>query len=158
MSTSTKEGNLMYKRFEILFSLFQKGIVLADNMFVLEEGQMEYFYYVIEPYLVLDDNETPFLTLQQFLLENRNSLGGFEKRRELFSKCKNLLDHLSMYDQAYCGLNSRKIVVDDEENVFLLPFSLKASLVNKPYERSYYPVEVLRLLQNSEKKEQVKSL
>ena len=41
----------MYKRFEAMFLMFQKGLVLADNMFILEEGNNTFFYYIIEPYL-----------------------------------------------------------------------------------------------------------
>jgi hypothetical protein len=38
-----------------------------------------------------------------------------------------------MLGQPYCGLNSRSIVIDDEVNVFLMPYSIEYNLVNKPY-------------------------
>ena len=49
---------------------------------------------------------------------------GFNCRKQLFIKCKNLFDNLFQYGQPYCGLNSRNIVIDDQGNTFLMPFNL----------------------------------
>ena len=55
----------------------------------------------------------PFITLQQYLFENRQHLQGFESKKALFIKCKNLIDNLFQTGQSYCGLNTRNIVIDD---------------------------------------------
>ena len=49
-----------FNRFENLIQLFNQGIVLADNVFILEESG-SLFYYVIEAYL--DDPNSRFQTL-----------------------------------------------------------------------------------------------
>ena len=51
-----------------MFALFQKGVILADNMFILAEGMSKFYYYIIEPYLSLNNNpNNAFITLQQYL-------------------------------------------------------------------------------------------
>lgn len=113
-----------------------------------------YYYYVIEPYLAThlptssnsSSPPSPFLTLQQYLSLHPHL--SFPERKSLLLKCKNLLDNLSLHGQVYCGLNTRNVVVDEEEGtLFLMPFGLEVGVVgNTAYERSYCPREVLSVI------------
>ena len=91
--------------------MFQKGNIIADNIFILEERNT-YFYYIIEPYLTNKVDEI-FVTLQQYMFENRNNFCGFDNKLAIFHKCKVLLDNLSQFEVKYYGLNTKKIIVDD---------------------------------------------
>jgi hypothetical protein len=75
-------------RFRALHRLYKNGIVLADNMFILEEGE-SFFFYVIEAEIERDSSR--FETLQQYLDSNELDEDG---RKELISKMKILVDCL----------------------------------------------------------------
>jgi hypothetical protein len=105
-------------RFRALHQLYKNGIVLADNMFLLEECE-EMYFYVIEA--ELDAKESRFVTLQHYLYEDGISQ---EERLAILAKIKILVDCLHQEGQAYAGLDPRKIVIDDEKHLYLAPFDL----------------------------------
>lgn len=59
-------SNECLPRFKALHKLYKSGIVLADNMFILEEGD-SLFFYVIEAEVEKDSSR--FATFQQYLFE-----------------------------------------------------------------------------------------
>lgn len=54
----------LFPRFKVLSKLYKNGIVLADNMFIIEECEQHYFY-VIEAELEAANRR--FRNLQQYL-------------------------------------------------------------------------------------------
>lgn len=75
-------------RFKALHRLYTNGIVLADNLFVLQECE-EFYYYVIEAEIALDNAR--FQTLQQYLYNNQPSV---EESKAILGKIKILVDCL----------------------------------------------------------------
>lgn len=103
----------------MLSKLYKNGIVLADNMFIIEECEQHYFY-VIEA--EIEPANRRFRNLQQYLYEERPSE---EQRKAMVSKIKILVDCLHQEGQAYAGLDVRGIIVDDEDHIYLAPFQLE---------------------------------
>ena len=108
----------MLPRFKALHTLYKNGIVLADNMFILEECEAFYFY-VIEAEVEIDDQR--FETLHHYLY--CNSLGE-EEGRSILGKLKILIDCLHQEGQSFAGLDPRRVIIDDEKNLYLAPFDL----------------------------------
>lgn len=77
-----------FARFKTLYKLYKSGIVLADNMFIIEECE-ELYFYIIEAELELGGGR--FCSLMQFLYENKLSE---EERKGFVGKIKILLDCL----------------------------------------------------------------
>lgn len=75
-------------RFKALHRLYKNGIILADNMFILEEGEA-LFYYIIEAEVSRDCSR--FNTFQQYLYEAEISE---DEKKCFIGKIKILLDCL----------------------------------------------------------------
>lgn len=75
------------------------------------------------------------MTLQQYISENQIST---EKKRNLINKTKILIDCVHQSGQPYAGLNSSQIIIDEDENLYLAPFSLHFELDQHFYQRSYF--------------------
>ena len=108
----------MLPRFKALHRLYQNGIVLADNMFILEECE-EFYFYVIEAEVELEDER--FQTLHQYLY--CNSLEE-EESKSILGKLKILIDCLHQEGQSFAGLDPRRVIIDDEKHLYLAPFDL----------------------------------
>jgi hypothetical protein len=48
-----------------------------------------------------------------------------EGRKAILSKVKVLIDCLHQEGQAYAGLDPRKIIIDEEQHLYLAPFELE---------------------------------
>ena len=62
----------------------------------------------------------------------------------MLGKIKILVDCLHQEGQAYAGLDPRKIIIDDENHLYLAPFNLEFQLRTDNYSRAYYPLQILR--------------
>lgn len=85
-------------------------------MFVIEECE-ELYFYVIEA--ELESKGGRFCSLMQVLYEKDLRE---EERKGFVSKIKILMDCLHQEGEAYGGLDTRSIVVDEENHLYLAPF------------------------------------
>lgn len=75
---------------------------------------------MIEAELDLDNNR--FKTLQQYLYDHQPTV---EEGKVMLGKIKILIDCLHQEGQAYAGIDPRKIIIDDENHIYLAPFDLE---------------------------------
>ena len=131
----------LFPRFEVLVKLFRDGVVLADNVFLLEEGG-EYYFYIIEAYIAksCSQEDQSFQTLQQYLMKDIQ----YEERKQIFKRLKVLFEKLHQTGEYYGGLTSQKILIDDQKNLYLAPFKLTFELPNNLYENAYRPPELIK--------------
>ena len=111
--------NELLRRFKALHRLYQRGVVLVDNMFILEECEDFYFYVIeaeIEP-----GKEGRFKRLVEYLQEQRDPA----ERKEIVGKIKVMLECLHQEGEPFAGLDLRRIIVDDEKQLYLAPFDLE---------------------------------
>lgn len=121
-----------FPRFKALHRLYKSGIILADNMFILEECDRLYFY-VIEA--ELESGNSRFSTLQDYLYAFEPTQ---QDRKEILTKIKILVDCLHQEGQPFAGIDPRKIILDDDNNIYLAPFQLDFELAMDSYSRAYY--------------------
>ena len=66
-----------------------------------------------------------------------------EERVQMLSRIKIMLECLHQEGEPFGGLDPRRIIVDDDKQVYMCPFDLEVELRGDSYSRAYYPPELL---------------
>ncbi|KAL4456083.1 hypothetical protein ABPG74_014044 [Tetrahymena malaccensis] len=111
-------------RFDNLIKAFNQGVVLADNIFIGQDVNKQYFSYVIEPWFKNNQtikNQNKFQRLSDII--KRGELDSQRKQR-LFQNLVISLKCLHQIGEAHYEICPKNIWIEDNYLVYLRPFKI----------------------------------